>query len=383
MRLPDRVTLPRMVNVLLGAALLAAVSIQQVSDPRPSGRVTDQASVLSPEAEIVLNERAEGIRRDLGHDVLIVTVDNIVGGTPKQFSTALFNLWGIGDAARNDGVLLLLVTGQRRLEIETGIGMEAVLTDAWLQSMQQEAMVPAFKRGDLPAGLIAGLSRIDGELRGRAQAAAGGTNVAQPLAREVAYDGDAPTPSTVAPMSGGEAVGWLAGLLGVLGTMVMAPVGLFVWLRNRSRRCPNCKTPAFLLDEVADDAHLTEAQKLEERLGSVNYMIFVCPTCPHTKSVASAKWFSGYAPCGSCGVRAAKSVSTTLVAPTYDHGGQVQVDTHCSSCNRRSTNIRHTARRTRSSSSSSSSFGSRSSGSRSSSSSSGGRSRGGGSGSSW
>ena len=137
---------PGMVHAFLGAAILAAVSIQQVPDPRPSGRVTDQAGVLSPDAEIVLNERAEGIRRDLGHDVLVVTVDNIVGGTPKQFSTALFNLWGIGDAARNDGVLILMVTGQRRLEIETGIGMEAVLTDAWLQSMQQESMVPADRR---------------------------------------------------------------------------------------------------------------------------------------------------------------------------------------------------------------------------------------------
>ena len=130
--------------------------------------------------ETLLNERAEGIRRDLGHDVLVVTIDNIVGGTPKQFSTALFNRWGIGDAARNDGVLLLLVTGQRRLEIETGIGMESILTDAWLQSMQQEAMVPVFKRGDLGGGLIAGLARIDGELRGQAQTLANGAAGASP-----------------------------------------------------------------------------------------------------------------------------------------------------------------------------------------------------------
>ena len=122
-------------------------------------------------------------------------------------------------------------------------------------------------------------------------------------------------------MSGGEAVGWLAGLVGILGSLVMAPVGLFVWLRNRSRRCPNCKTPAFLLDEVADDAHLTDQQKLEEKIGSVNHMVFVCPTCPYTKSVASAKWFSGYSRCGGCGTRAEKSASTTLVSATYDHGG--------------------------------------------------------------
>lgn len=377
-----------MVHALLASLALAAVSVQQVADPRPSGRVTDQADVLSPDVETLLNERAEGIRRDLGHDVLVVTIDNIVGGTPKQFSTALFNRWGIGDAARNDGVLLLLVTGQRRLEIETGIGMESVLTDAWLQSMQQEAMVPLFKRGDLGGGLIAGLARIDGELRGQAQTLANGAAGASPAVQSVrAYDGEPAThaaasaPSgTAAPMSGGEAAGWLAGLVGILGSLVMAPVGLFVWLRNRSRRCPNCKTPAFLLDEVADDAHLTEQQKLEEKIGSVNHMVFVCPTCPYTKSVASAKWFSGYSRCGGCGTRAEKSASTTLVSATYDHGGKVQVDTHCASCNRKTTNIRHTARRTRSSSSSSSSSSFRSS---SSSSSSGGRSRGGGSGSSW
>lgn len=369
-----------MANGLLAAAVFAAaVTIQQVPDPRPSGRVTDLANILPPDAVQRLNERTEAIRRDLGHEVLVVTVDDVSPGTPKDFSTSLFNRWGIGDATRNDGVLILLVTGQRRLEIETGIGMESILTNAWLQEMQQRAMVPRFKKGDLPGGLDAGLVSIEMQLRNHARAQGGSPGDAAPLS--------AMAPSTEpsyssgvqeTPMSGGEAAGWLAGLAGVLGTMVMAPIGLFVWIRNRSRRCQNCKTPMLLLDEVADDSHLTEQQKLEERLGSVNHLVFVCPTCPHTKAVASRKWFSGYARCGSCGVHASKSVSTTLVHATYDHGGQVRVDTSCASCGRKTSNVRHTARRTRSSSSSSS-FGSRSSGS----SSGGGRSRGGGSGSSW
>ena len=370
-----------MPNGLFAAAVFAAaVTIQQVPDPRPSGRVTDLANVLPPDAEQRLDERTEAIRRDLGHEVLVVTVDDVSPGTPKDFSTSLFNRWGIGDATRNDGVLILLVTGQRRLEIETGIGMESILTDAWLQDMQQREMVPRFKKGDLPGGLDAGLVSIEMQLRNQARAQGGAAGDAVPLSA-MAPPTQPAGPSGVqeTPMSDGEALGCLAGLAGILGSMVMAPVGLFMWIRNRSRRCLNCKTPMLLLDEVADDAHLTEQQKLEERLGSVNHLVFVCPTCPHTKAVASKKWFSGYARCGSCGVHAEKSTSTTLVEATYTHGGQVKTDTSCSSCGRKTSNTRHTARRTRSSSSSSSSFGSRSSGS----SSGGGRSRGGGSGSSW
>ena len=146
--------------------VVAVQSVAEVPSPRPGGWVTDQADVLDAAAEARLDALAEALHRDRGAEVAVVTVDD-VPGTPKQFATELFNAWHIGRADHDDGVLVLMVMGKRRLEIETGRGIEAALPAAWLAEMQAAQMVPAFKRKDIGGGLIAGLVAIDGRLRAR------------------------------------------------------------------------------------------------------------------------------------------------------------------------------------------------------------------------
>src|SRR5688572_10896252 len=102
-------------------ALVVAFFVQSVgelADPRPA-HVVDQAEVLDAAAEQRLEQTAAGIARA---QLVVVTVDS-VPGTAKQFATDLFNHWRLGSADKNEGVLVLLVMGQRRLEIETGTGI--------------------------------------------------------------------------------------------------------------------------------------------------------------------------------------------------------------------------------------------------------------------
>lgn len=143
----------------------------------------------------------------------------------------------------------------------------------------------------------------------------------------------------------------------------------------------------LLLDEIADDEKLDAGERAEERLGSVDHLVFVCPGCQWSRSVARVKWFSRYDRCGKCSYKTATESSTTLTHATYDHGGTIQVTQSCQHCGHHHSYTRSTPRRTRptTTSSSSSSRSSFSSSSRSSGGSSfgGGRSRGGGGGSSW
>jgi uncharacterized protein len=89
-------------------------------------------------------------------------------------------------------------------------------------------------------------------------------------------------------------------------------------------------------------------------------------------------WFTSYARCPRCSAVTKSSTQTTLVAATYDHGGQVRVDEACAACEYRNSFVRSTPRKTRPSSSNRSSFGG-SSGGRSG----GGRSSGRGGGGGW
>ena len=376
------------------ALVFSMVTVTGLKSPRPDGWIVDQANVLDIGTEDKLNTLAEQLYRTKQIELAIVVVDD-VRETPKKFATALFNHWKIGNAQRNTGVLVLLVMGKRRLEIETGIGIEGALPAAWLAEMQADKMVPRFKQKDFPGGLLAGVTAIHDHL-----AAAPGESPTEQTPGEYRDNGtvtptELPTavqpavpqePQHVAPPpaddDGGVPLGPLAaggaGLLGLGGG-----AALFARHRKRQRTCMKCQPNLAMLplSEIQDDEHLDAGQQKEEQLGSVNYEVLVCPGCQDSRTLRDNKWFSGFSSCSSCSYKTLSSSSRTTVHATYDHGGQVEVTEDCRHCSYHNQYTRYTSKKTRPSTSTSSfSSSSRSSGGGSF---GGGSSRGGGAGSSW
>lgn len=358
--------------LLWGAASVSfALSVEEVPNPRAqNGWVTDLGDVLPSDAEARINERIDALHRDLDVEIALVTVDQ-VDGTPKQFATALFNHWGIGDAQTHNGLLVLMVMGERRLEMETGYGLEPVLPDGWLGSMQQREMVPRFKRGDMAGGLERGLRIVDERLRYSEQG--GGV---PPSVGDETY-----APVVGAPGGGGGSTFWVLGL-GAFG--LAAGGGGFAWsqaARRRRRTCETCDQYMPKLDEVADDAYLSAGEVREEELGSVNYDVHVCPTCDEVRTFPNVRWFTGFSECPSCRYHTRRTRSHVLVSPTQHSTGTRQVYEHCHYCDYHESYTRTIPRLPdTSSSSSSASWSSSSSGG---SSFGGGSSGGGGAGSSW
>ena len=378
------------------------VTITDVKNPRPGGWVTDQANVLDADAEQKLETLAEVLHQKKQIELAVVTVDD-VRETPKQFATKLVNHWGIGSAQTNTGVLVLLVMKKRRLEIETGTGIEAALPAQWLADMQAREMVPRFKQKDFSGGLVKGVEAIATHLHG-----APGESTSDAKPGEYRSDGTVvdpgtapqptsqprpvappPPPSTIAPPREDEdddnttkyAVGG-AGLAGLGG----GTAALVAWRRRRNRTCTKCQPNRRMLplSEVEDDKHLDAGQQKEESIGSVDYEVVICPGCQDARTLRHSKWFSGHSRCKSCSYKTLSSDSTTIVHATYDHGGQVRVTEDCKHCSYHNTYTRYTAKKTRPSTTSySSSSSGRSSFSSGRSSFGGGSSRGGGAGSSW
>lgn len=377
------------------ALVFSIVSVSQVQNPRPTHWVTDQANVLDVATEDKLNTLAETLYRTKQIELAVVVVDD-VRETPKQFATALFNSWGIGSAQTNTGVLVLLVMGKRRLEIETGTGIEAALPAAWLADMQAQLMVPRFKQKDFPGGLLAGVQAIHDRL-----AAAPGESTSTAKPGEYRDDGVVVDPGSAAPHVPAQPVvpqpqhvsapaedddGVPAGPLAAGGAGILglgAGAALLARHRRRQRTCMKCQPnrPMLPLSEVEDDQHLESGQRKEEQLGSVNYVVVICPGCQDARTLRHNKWFSGYSRCSSCRFKTLSSSSSTIVSATYDHGGQVRITEDCRHCSYHNTYTRYTSKLTRPSTSSSggSSFSSGGGGG----SFGGGSSRGGGAGSSW
>ena len=169
----------------LCAALLATVTpLSPVAFAAPSfppliGRVVDEANILTPDTETALAERLEEFEATTSRQLIIVTVASLQGYEIEDYGYQLGRLWGIGDARKDNGVLLLVAPNERRVRIEVGYGLEPVLTDALSDAILQNIMLPRLRDRNFNEAVIAGVNAIVGRLSlAEADAKAGMRDVA-------------------------------------------------------------------------------------------------------------------------------------------------------------------------------------------------------------
>ena len=301
--------------LLLGIHALLGWSqpIERVPNPRATdgGWVTDMAGVLSPEHKARLNRLISDLERDTGAEIAVVILRHTQGATPKEYATQLFNRWGVGKREADNGVLMLVALGDRRVEIETGYGMEAILPDAVAGEILDTAVVPRFRAGDIAGGVIAGVEAIAERIR-NAQASGAYEPTAPRAPYSPRYD-DAPfeplpTPNPL-PIGGLLLLGG-----GAIGLLAYA-------LRERPPKCPTCQQPMRLLDEQADDAYLDELQRTEEQLGSVNYLVWRCDACGTLEIFRKVALLNTYGRCPECGGMTVRETARIVRTPTYTRTG--------------------------------------------------------------
>lgn len=149
---------------LLAPALLAPLAAQP-QFPELTGRVVDQANILSPEAEAELTAALEALEAQSQRQLVVATIADLGGYDIADYGYQLGRAWGLGDASRNDGALLLVAPNERRVRIEVGYGLEGYLTDALSSLIIQNEIVPRFKDGDFPGGIAAGTAAIIAQLQ--------------------------------------------------------------------------------------------------------------------------------------------------------------------------------------------------------------------------
>jgi uncharacterized protein len=277
--------------------------------------VSDMAAVIDEDTERRLNAVIDQLEQKTTAEIAVVTIRRTDGRTPKEFATALFQHWGIGKQDKDNGVLVLLVLEARRIEVETGYGVEGVLPDGKVGAILDTLILPRFKQGDFGGGLLAGV-----EAMGKVLAAAAETM--PPVRSRPARDSvvsqalrTVTSPLVVVPV-----------LLGAV--LLLALVGFSV-RRSRIRYCPQCRRQLRRLREDQDNAYLSGAQQCEEELGSVDYRVWRCDECQLCTMERALRWFSRYEECPECGHRTVYEESHTLQEPTYVQDGVREVRRTC------------------------------------------------------
>lgn len=139
------------------APLQAAV---QVPQPGPEFYVLDQAGVLSDSTRQYIVQASTELERLTRAQVAVVTMESLQGQVLEEVSLAILRQWGLGDRQLNNGLLMLVVVGDRRSRIEVGYGLEGALPDAKTGRIQDEYMLPYFRAGDYDSGVLAGYQAL-------------------------------------------------------------------------------------------------------------------------------------------------------------------------------------------------------------------------------
>lgn len=155
------------------AALVAVVWLAAVAPalaagptfPPLNGRVIDQGDLISDAKERELAAKLEALERDTTDQVVVVTVADLQGYEIEEYGYQLGRAWGIGQAGKNNGVLLLIAPRERKVRIEVGYGLEPVLTDALSALIIQNEILPSFREGFFERGVEQGVDAIDRQLR--------------------------------------------------------------------------------------------------------------------------------------------------------------------------------------------------------------------------
>ena len=154
--------------VLLLAVLLAACghgADSEVAATAPDGRVRDLAGLLTDAEEARLTERLDEAERLYGPQMGIVTVESLDGKTIEDASLEYARAWGLGDSARDDGLMIMIAPNEREVRIEVGYGLEGSFDDVFCKRVIEVAMLEHFRQGHFNRGLAAALDMMIGKMK--------------------------------------------------------------------------------------------------------------------------------------------------------------------------------------------------------------------------
>jgi len=146
--------------MLVAAVILAATPAYAQTFPKLTGRVVDQAGLLTPSQVADLTSKSEALEQRTGRQFVVATVNRLEGRTIEDYGYRLGREWGIGSEQKDDGVILLVAPKERKVRIETGYGARVFLTDAVSSVIIRESILPRFKAGDMGGGIVAGADQI-------------------------------------------------------------------------------------------------------------------------------------------------------------------------------------------------------------------------------
>ena len=295
--------------------------------------VNDYARLLDSDSVKQIKDQLIKLKSNHGIEMTVITIHSLrdyrAGPNIEPFATALFNHWGVGDAQKNDGVLILVARNERKMRIEIGSGYGSEW-DARMKEMIDDEFIPHFKNDNYQRGIKNGVTKTIKTISGSDYSTFSIKDTASGIWDKLGY--------------------WWFVIIVPAGIRIIVELRNFI--RRRPRECHRCSHPMTLLDEDADDLHLERGQQLEEYLSSVDYYVRHCAQCEHIEIDRYKSWFNSTGACPECKYITLESESDVITHATTSSTGLKRVDYDCKHCGYHDSEMVTIPRKTKSSSSS-------------------------------
>lgn len=333
--------------------------------------VADPGNYLSSEAKQAINSRLAALRASTTAEVGVAVVPDLGDLPIEEFSEEVFTSWGLGKKDVDNGVLFLISPESRKVRIQTGYGTEGVLPDIVCKGLIDSYTIPAMKDGDIDKAVVSTVGQIAEimsdetyaeELKSKYADNYGGVQPKAAVdssvienfimivaiifffASMILYFRDL---SQIRKGSLNEkALRWRVAMwplfgLGFLSAgagLIFGFLALYHYRRARTHKriCPKCGHKMNRMSEERDNDFLNDAQDLEEKLGTVDYDVWVCPECGTIEKVPFIERQLKYTECPNCHTIAMGPIADNiLVQPTIHREGVGEKVSECRYCHHR------------------------------------------------
>lgn len=127
--------------------------------PAPIGYVSDFENLYSNSEKQYLDSVLYAFYKRTTVQITIVTIDTTMttANNLDDYTLRLANKWGVGQKEKNNGIVIGISKAYRRMRIQNGYGIEAILSDEKTSEVIQKAFIPEFRKGDYYMGTLNGI----------------------------------------------------------------------------------------------------------------------------------------------------------------------------------------------------------------------------------
>ena len=323
--------------------------------------VSNPDGIISEEAEALLNQRIASLESVSTAELAVVLLSSVGSDDIDDFATRLFTAWGLGKKNDN-GLLFLLVYDQSQMVFRTGYGLEGALPDAILARIIRDDVAPRLKKGDFDGGVFNGINKVCTYLENPEIL----SEILQLERERAEKESAAETRRLLLFYLFLSFFIFVCYLLYFYHTgkirsnhlrytklnrvkisliiftvffpvlMIFFAIYYFITmrrLRNTPLLCPVCGKEMKKLSEIEDNTYLTQGQRVEEELRSVDYDVWLCPEDGETLALPFNNESSTYSPCPHCFSKAYIQQNNHIIkaATTFSKGKGERTYT-CKNC---------------------------------------------------